>query len=56
VPAALGLITANLTAEATALTNKTFVGFCVDEALVDQMRISVWLLIKQGPQEPRLLN
>ncbi len=56
VTAALDLITANLTAEATALTNQTFVGFCRDEALVDQMRISVWLLIKQGPQEPRLLN
>lgn len=46
--AALGLITANLTA-----TQNTWVGFCRDEALVDQVRISVWLLIKQ---EPLLLN
>ena len=47
--AALGLITANLTA-----THITWVGFCRDEALVDQVRISVWLLIKQEP--PLMLN
>lgn len=51
VQEALGLITANLTA-----TQHTYVGFCGDEALVDQVRISVWLLIKQANQGPLVLN
>ncbi len=37
------LLMANVTDETPMQTHNTFVGFCVDEALVNKIRISVWL-------------
>jgi hypothetical protein len=37
------LLMANVTDETPTQTHNTFVGFCVDEALVNKIRISVWL-------------
>ena len=37
------LLLANVTDEIPTQTHNTFVGFCVDEALVNKIRISVWL-------------
>ncbi len=40
------LLMANVTDETPTQTHNTFVGFCVDEALVNKIRISVWLTNK----------
>ncbi len=43
---ALGMLRANLRDETATQANNTYVGFCVDEALVNKIRISAWLTKK----------
>ena len=43
---ALVMLLANLTDETPTQANNVYVGFCVDEALVNKIRISVWLTKK----------